>query len=363
VLRNSQTLEVQILGILMKLFGIDKPRRVARRVKRQFQAITPIGAILMYHRVAELDADPWHLSITPHHFAEHLEVLRKYECVMSLQDMARTHQEKSLPRGAVAVTFDDGYADNLYNAQPLLKRYNIPATFFLSSGCIGREREFWWDELERLLLQPGVIPETLRLIINGDTHEWNLGAAAYYSATDYQRDRYTYASKAMPGSRLTLYYTLWQLLKPLPDGEQYKVLDSLKAWAGAEPQACSTHRTLMSEEVRSLGQGELFEIGAHTVTHPFLSSHSVAFQQNEIHQSKAYLEDLIGQSVNSFSYPFGNYTAETVFIVQNAGFSCACSTFQDVVWRRSNCFQLPRFEVHNWDGETFEEHLIAWLYG
>ena len=75
----------------------------------------------------------------------------------------------------LVVTFDDGYADNLYNAKPLLERYEIPATIFLTSGCIGQNREFWWDELDRMLLQPKTLPRALHLNIDGTTHDWDLG--------------------------------------------------------------------------------------------------------------------------------------------------------------------------------------------
>ncbi|MHC5830411.1 MAG: polysaccharide deacetylase family protein, partial [Nostoc sp.] len=114
------------------------------------------------------------------------------------------------------------------------------------------------------------------------------------------------------------------------------------------------------EEICALGQGELVEIGAHTVTHPFLSAQSTELQRREIQQSKAALEEMLNRPVTSFSYPFGNYTTETAALAQNSGFDCACSTVADIVWRQSDCFQLPRFGVENWNGEEFAKHLLRW---
>jgi peptidoglycan/xylan/chitin deacetylase (PgdA/CDA1 family) len=75
----------------------------------------------------------------------------------------------------VAVTFDDGYADNLLNGKPLLECYDVPVTVFVTSGYVGAGREFWADELERLFLQPGTLRQELCLAIKGRTHQWDLG--------------------------------------------------------------------------------------------------------------------------------------------------------------------------------------------
>jgi peptidoglycan/xylan/chitin deacetylase (PgdA/CDA1 family) len=84
-------------------------------------------------------------------------------------------------------------------------------------------------------------------------------------------------------------------------------------------------------------------------------------QEIEIQQSKACLEALLGQPVISFSYPNGSLSEDTVSIVKEAGFACACTSVRDVVWRGSNCFQLPRFWIQDWDGATFYRWLVRWL--
>ncbi len=345
----------------MRIPGTGRLRRVARRLRNR---LAPGGLILLYHRVAEVGSDPWSLCVTPRHFAEHLEVLRKHCFPVKLQQLAQVLQDGEPLHRQVGVTFDDGYADNLHNAKPLLERYDIPATVFVTSGYIGQEREFWWDELERLLLQPGTLPEALSLSFNGSTYQWKLDESAVYSEQVYQSHRYWSASgKDQPSIRHSLYCELYQLLRPMLEGERRQVLDELVVWAGAEPVSRSTYRSLTLTEVSALEQGGLIEIGAHTVTHPFLSTLPATSQREEIKQSKASLEELLGHQMKSFAYPHGNYTSQTTTLVREAGFTCACSTAADVVWRRSDCFQLPRFVVEDWDGEEFARRIEEWFHG
>ncbi len=320
--------------------------------------------ILLYHRIAELPSDPWALSVTPGHFAEHLEVLRKHANPISLRQLVGALHDGNLPQRSVVVTFDDGYADNLYSAKPLLEHYDIPATIFVTTGSIGHEREFWWDDLERLLLQPGTLPEVLRLSVNGRNHQWELGEAAHYHEDTWRGHRYWRAWEAAPSLRHVLYRSLWEVLQPLSFDERRKVLDELLVWAGAEPIGRSTHRSLSFEEIAVMAQGELIEVGAHTVTHPVLSSLSGEAQRHEIQRSKAGLEAILGHPVTSFAYPHGgrsDYTAEAIAIVQESGFICACATDNGVVGRSADCFQLPRVHVSDWDGTEFARQLSIWF--
>ena len=343
----------------MKIFKGNKLQRALIRLQKKLASSK--GLILMYHRVAELEIDPWSLSVTPQNFGEHLEVLQKHYHPLSLQQLVEALRGNKLPDRAVVVTFDDGYADNFYNAKPLLEKYNIPATFFISTGFIGQNREFWWDELERLLLQPRKLPEKLSLNIDGNVYQWNLDQAVNYTEQDYQRDRTCKAWEAQSGSRMSFYYSIWQILRPLLEKERQRILDEILEWAVAEPTPRATYRSLLPEELSALAEGELVEIGAHTVTHPFLSAQSTALQLNEIKQSKIDLEEMLNRPVRSFSYPFGDRTAETVELTRTAGFDCACSTFEEFVWQKSDHFQLPRFAVENWHGKEFVNRLLEWF--
>lgn len=314
----------------------------------------------MYHRVNEADFDPWGLCVQSNYFTEHLEVLRKEAVPLSLQAFVRAHQERRLPYKAVAITFDDGYADNLFNAKPILEHFEMPATIFVTSGYIGSKREFWWDELEQVLLRPKGLPETLQLTIGPKIRRWKLRSAFRFR----KDDGFEFKQKAWegkPGSRHHLYYAVWQALKPLNDRERRPAMDALTAWAGVVPELRDSRRALRVDELHTLAQCDLIEIGAHSVSHPFFPAHPLSVQTEEIPESKAQLEKLLDSSVTSFAYPHGEYSRETLSIVKEAGFACACTTNGRAVRSDVNCLELPRFQMENWDGDEFSKRLQAWF--
>src|SRR6185503_12864661 len=131
--------------------------------------------ILLYHRVTELAPDPQLLCVSRQHFAEQLQVLRRYGQPTELTGLESKIKKGSPGSVGIVVTFDDGYADNLINAKPLLARYDVPATVFISSGFMRSTKVFWKDILNRVFLHPGQLPETLQISVNGTSHEWRLG--------------------------------------------------------------------------------------------------------------------------------------------------------------------------------------------
>ncbi|MGI8504173.1 MAG: polysaccharide deacetylase family protein [Hassallia sp.] len=327
----------------MRIPGSGKLKRIARRVRNR---IAPGGLILMYHRVTEIESDPWKLCVSPAHFAEHLQVLQKLGCAVRLQQLNQTLKNGKRPHRQVVITFDDGYTDNLYNAKPLLEQYEIPATIFLTTGYMQQKREFWSDELDRILLQPGTLPEVLSLNINGTSYEWKTS-----NNLDVKH----------ANEHHSLYYSLYELIYPLPTQERSHLLDQLLLWANKEPELRPTHRMMTMKELSNLQPGNIIEVGAHTVTHPFLATISPEAQLHEIQENKAQLEEIFGHAIESFAYPHGNYNSETSEIVRQAGFTCACTTNANIVGKNSDRFQLPRFAVENWDGEEFAKQLSKWF--
>src|SRR5437764_5298690 len=112
----------------------------------------PHPVILMYHRVAYVRHDPWALAVEPERFEEQIAYVTQHRTPMSVEELVERLRSKTLPANAVAVTFDDGYRDNLVNAKPVLARNGIPATLFLATGFLNQDTPFWWDELATMIL-------------------------------------------------------------------------------------------------------------------------------------------------------------------------------------------------------------------
>lgn len=291
-----------------------------------------------------------------------MEVLQRRYRPVRLADLAAAVREGDLPKRSVAVTFDDGYADNLHEAGPILARYGVPATVFLVAGALGSDREFWWDELERIVLATRRLPATLRFPIGESPFSFDLEDTATAGEQEASLDNRWRAGEPPTGRRQVLYRALWERLRLLPAESRELGLDRLRSWAGTEPTARSTHRVLARDEVKELANGNPVDIGAHTMTHPRLSLLPASIQREEIEQGKKNLETILGPGrVISFSYPFGDYSRGTVALVHETGFQAACTNASGTVRRSSNLYELPRIHVNDWDGVTFRERLSRWL--
>jgi peptidoglycan/xylan/chitin deacetylase (PgdA/CDA1 family) len=251
------------------------------------------------------------LSVAPARFAEHLQVIVRMLRPVRLRAAAASLRTGRVPRRAVVVTFDDGYADNLHAALPLLEEFGVPATMFVTSG--NRGGEFWWDRLARLQL-----PEP------GPDHD-------------------------------ALSVHLQQLDGPARDAQ----LHELEQQA---PPSATLHRTLTAAELRQLAASSLIEIGAHTVTHAPLSSLAIDRQRDELERGRTELEALLDRPVTSFAYPHGALTATTTALVAAAGYENAVCSKQDVATPRAPALALPRLWVGDWDGARFEHWLRGWLH-
>ena len=348
----------------MKTLTLNKFRTKAISVIRQSKnLIYPDALILMYHRVAEIDNDPWSLTVTPKNFSEHLEIIRKLGNPVHLSLLRRRINDNKSVKRYIVLTFDDGYADNLYNAKPLLEKYDIPATVFVTSSAINKRREFWWDELDRLIFQPLNLPSHLQLHVNGESFQWLLSDKGHYSQDRILCRNLSNINKSQKvntstDDRRSLHHEIYHILKYLPSFERDQVLGELRLLTNSDCRTKNNYPSLTSDDLVLLETGGLIEIGAHTVSHPFLSELDIHSQKDEIHNSKHYLENILDHPVNSFAYPHGSYNSDTIAIVKEAGFTCACSTLFGRVKRHSNIFLLPRFKVNNCNSNTFTKKYL-----
>jgi len=332
-------------------------RQVITSISGLREKFSSRGLILMYHSIAEIEHDPFQLAVTPEHFTDHMAVLKERFHPMSLSQLVKALANDSVPDRAVAITFDDGYANNYTLAKPILEQFCIPATVFVTSENDIENREFWWDALDSLFLRCADLPRYLSIQIDGELFVREL---ANFSRSDI--DTHIPSPSHPDGviSRRNAFDQLWALLFDLDHHNQQLILDNLFLWAGITPTIRESHRPLSTEEIRNLAQSGLVDIGGHTSTHSNLPRLTTRNQISEIGQNKTYLEETLGRPVTSFSYPYGRYSDETKILVKNAGFDFACAADGSMTLRK-DFFRLPRVGIGNLDGVRFE-NMIDHLY-
>ena len=321
--------------------------------------------ILLYHRVATLDTDPQLLAVTPENFAAHLDILRELATPMSLSDLVRGTRASTAPRNAVAVTFDDGYADNCEIASPLLHARDIPATVFVATAGCDNKCEFFWDDLDRIFLQPGELPRSLHLEIGPATIDLALDDDSHCSpATAERHKNWNVTLTDNPTARHRAYRALCAGLHNVTIEDRHRALQQLHEWSAQPSTPRRSHRMMTPAQLRDLTRTGLIKPGGHTVHHPLLSRESPEVQQREIHDCKAALESILDRDVTTFSYPFGgrrDYTPDSIAAVKAAGFTHACSNFPGHLLPGQDLYQLPRMLVRNWNAEEFQRQLTRWL--
>jgi peptidoglycan/xylan/chitin deacetylase (PgdA/CDA1 family) len=323
-------------------------RSKLRSVVRRVWPPRPKPLILMYHRIADVPIDNWGLAVSAAHFEEQLQVLRRTRRPFPLTDFVRHLMAGTLPQNAVAVTFDDGYVDNLVAGKPRLVAADVPATVFLATGFLDRPGEFWWDELARIiLLEDG--PRNIELPIRGESIHIDLGTESTLREEGAKRA----VSLAKRQAALT---PIWETIRLLEDDERELIMAQLRSIYPARGQVVQG-RAMTGEEARELLAGGLVTIGAHTVTHPVLSRLETAAGHREVTESKLACEALIGGPVAGFAYPYGDLNADARGAVKAAGFAFACSTQRGPASAASDVFTLPRIQVVNSGGDAFEQAL------
>jgi len=308
--------------------------RGARSAYRRFRPVVAPGpAILMYHRIARERFDPWALAVSPGDFEEQLEWISRTRIPLPLHEFIELQKAGKLPRNAIALTFDDGYACNAATAVPLLQRFNITGTIFISPQLIERGEEFWWDDLERNVLLHE--RETLWL----DGIEIGLGARS-------EADCDWLASDAPRTPRQHAYKRVWSKLYGRPPSEIQELMRVLREQTGVGKKPRDTHRPLTRGEIRSM-PAAVVNFGSHALNHPSLPRLSPDEQAREIQGSVTECEAITGYRPRTFAYPYGDHDPGLEPIIEAAGFDCACKADGWFVSRKTNLFALPRIFVGN----------------
>lgn len=280
--------------------------------------------ILIFHRVLaqpdELFPDEMHAQ----RFDRICAWLKTWFNVLPLELATRQLKAGTLPARACSITFDDGYADNLEIATPILKRHGMSACFFIATGYLGGGR--MWNDTVIESVRHSVLPKLV------------LPDVGTYELDSLELRRH--AVGAILGK-----------IKYLPQERRQALAQSIAEAAQVKP---SNSLMMSPEQVREmLAQG--MQIGAHTVSHPILANIPLPQAAHEMRSSRDYLMDLLGVPIALFAFPNGkpgqDYLPEHANMARELGFEAAVSTAWGAAQGGSDHFQLPRFTP--WDKSKF----------
>lgn len=278
-------------------------------------------SVLIFHRVLPT-ADPLQPDeFDAVRFEQVVQLLAEHCAPLSLADGLRLLDEGRLPPRSVCLTFDDGYADNLTVAAPILARYVVPATVFVASGFL--DGGIMWNDQ---------VIEAVRAAQGNNLDLSDLGLGVFSLGTPPER-------------RSSVGAVLRELkYRPLAERQELSAEISRRhAPALASPM-------LSRKQLKALSEFGI-EVGGHTTNHPILAGLSSAVAQYEIESNKEELEGSLGQKVRFFAYPNGipgrDFHAEHERMVEEAGYAAALTTEVGVTGKLTNRFSMPRFTP--WD--------------
>lgn len=263
--------------------------------------------VLTYHRILDLNCveypfDEDLVSASPAEFDWQMKFIAENfrpERLEVLLDMSR--QNQPIPAGSVAITFDDGFLDNYTVAYPILRKYGVPATFFVTTDFVDRNQPIWFEVVcyAFLSLPVGAISDRFfaHAMPSGDAREIRL---AELKKTMYQ-------------------------LKRAPDAERLEFVSYLHDLIDSSALSAAWIKyggAMQWDQIREISR-DIIDIGSHTISHPILSKISESSLKAEIVDSKRRLEEEIGKPVPLIAYPVGGQSqisSEVIRVATEAGY-------------------------------------------
>lgn len=329
--------------------------KLRRYIKRFFES--PKVVVLMYHRIAELEADPWQLAVSPAHFEAQLKLLTKEYRVITPHQLLEQVSRKSIRKNQVCITFDDGYLDNYTTAAPLLQKYQCPATFFISTYYLENDQPYWWDVLQEIVFSSPQLPSPFTIAIGGNEVSYVLENNGKLTEEQKEKQNHWVWSDTPPTQRCALYFSLWENMRPLPQTEIEGLLVELKKMAGLAEVSLGLSRPMTVADLKDMSRQPLLQIGLHTHTHPALAYHSASVQRNELAKNRESLEKICQSSITTLSYPHGHYNEDTLAVAAELGVAAAFTTKAEKVSTQSPVHRLGRYQVQNWNKDAFAAFL------
>ena len=283
--------------------------------------LSPVGArarltILIFHRVHARQDELFPNDMHAGSFRELMQWVRDGFNVLPLDEAAVALGRHALPARALAITFDDGYADNATVALPVLRELGLHATFFIATAFLDGGRMF-----------NDTVIEFVRRA-NGGELDLRAAGLGRHPIASHQQRREAIESIVMQ-------------LKYLPHAERQVRVDALAAQSPALPDDLM----MTGSQLRSLAAAGM-GLGGHTMTHPILARLDDKTARREIVEGREALEGIVRQPVRLFAYPNGkpgiDYTAAHVRMAKDLGFAAAVSTAPGAARAGDSLYELPR---------------------
>ena len=287
-------------------------------VRRQFTKSQV--AILMYHHVSS-ESPPWLPgAVASNDFEREIAHLCKVTRIVPLDWLVnQLYQGKDIPSKAVCITFDDGYKDNYTTAYHILRKYNAPATIFLTPGYIESSKTFWDCKIRFAV--------------------WNT------SITQLEVEGFGYYYLKSPKDRLKSMAKIITGLMKLPEREKNRSIEKLlQALDVVIPSKFGEKFMLTWNDISDMSENGI-SFGAHTVTHPILTKLSIEEAREEIVRSKKDIEKRVGAPCTLFAYPNGDFNTEIIELVKKSGFKGAVTTIPHLISQDEKLFMLSRISA------------------
>ena len=277
--------------------------------------------IFLYHGVVpeRAPSDLWRAgqAIPREDLERHVAWLARRRRILPLAQYLERDASDPEAAKAVALTFDDGLRSSVSNAVTVLRKHGAPATFFVTTVHVESREPLWFSYLNALCFE-GIYDS-----VEVEREVWPLG-----SFTERRRARRALGENARASGDPVTWARDLASRKPLPS------------------EVAARYEGVTPEELRAIAASELFEVGSHTLTHPFLSQLTQETQGAEIEGSRRRLAELCARQVRFFAYPAGDYDERTVRLVQEAGYEAGFATIAKRL-KPNGCFEIERVGIYS----------------
>jgi len=273
--------------------------------------------LLAYHSIKDSDFDPLNMSVSPEHFERQIRLIKKYYTPVGIDEVMKiVRTGKTDKKNAIAVTFDDGYSDNFYEAFPILRKYEIPAAIFITVSAVENNHPLWFD----------MITECFR---SADRKYIDLG--------EFGLNKYSLSTLS---ERKNAVREVVEAAKMFSSSARNKLINHLHDNLNPDGGSLTGLMLDWNKISHMYEHGIIF--GTHTMNHPVLTSVSISEAEKEIMDSKRILEERTGITVDYFAYPNGHrndYNGYIKHLIKKNRFSAAFTLNNE----SDNIFVDPHF--------------------